>query len=74
MKMLKFLDINLDYERLDKMVVYEGKIGGTEEKGKVIFDKKNNSNESLAYIVKYNDIKKTIRLRASEKELTIMYV
>ena len=71
MKMLKFLDINLDYERLDKMEVYEGKIGGAPEKGKIIFDKKNNNNESLAYIVKYNDIKKTIRLKASEKELTI---
>ena len=71
MKMLKFLDINLDYERLDKMEVYEGKIGGAPEKGKVIFDKKNNNNESLAYIVKYNDIKETIRLKASEKELTI---
>ena len=72
MKMLRFLDIKLDYERLDKMEVYEGKIGGAPEKGKVIFDKKNNNNESLAYIVKYNDIKKSIKLNASKKESEIL--
>ena len=69
MKMLRFLDINFDYERLDKMEVYEGKIGGIQEKGKV--DKKNNNNESLAYIVKYNDIKKSIQLNASKDESEI---
>ena len=72
MKMLRFLDIKLDYERLDMMEVYEGKIGGAPEKGKVIFDKKNNNNESLAYIVKYNDIKKSIKLNASKKESEIL--